>query len=283
MFSTRVSTTVCLMTFTFLVFSHAAASEIYSDLTTAHADEVRALDIKGERFWQPLKKAADSINLKEHVAIYARVEAALTELPAENTYVREKLTEALTRLRRADESVLRQAALTAGVASQKMQAPLGETPFSFLSGGQNFIGMMLRRFVNEGDYAERLSEHIKSRQADILPTLQNAANSLGNFLEDCRLSSKLSFDILKYDIYNKGVPKTPAHVEEIAYAITDAAAQTRRHFTKMIVESANSLANDVVSRSEQPSVTVVKSSLEAEGPVIHASDEKNAMEHLVNV
>merc|ERR1719387_1714105 len=164
------------------------------------------------------------------------------------------LREALERLQRADKLVLAQA-----VRSSNPGSPTPwDVAFSFLKGGQNPLAQAVRRFVNGGQYSETLREQVKGRQADILPMLRDAASATGNVLEDCRLASKRSFDALKYDLYNKGVPKTPEEAKAVAYRIVDAAAQTRGRFTRYVTESVSSIARDVVGREEPAAATVTR-------------------------
>jgi len=250
-----------------LLLSAAGLEDIISDLTGGSDDEGRALDIKAEKFWRSVLSAAEAMRMEEHVALYQETEKTIAGLPSENSYVREALTEALMRLKRADEMVLSQAVQSSGLAEERLEAGAGaNTGFlSFLKGGQNFLTQALKRFVDGGKYPERLMQHIKGRQADILPTLQGTAAITGNVLTDCRLTSKRSFDALKYDIYNSGVPKTPEAAKAIAHRLIDAAAATRRRFTHFIVGSVTSITRDIEEKNERPSATVVRQSLEETG------------------
>merc|ERR1719433_1811610 len=186
-----------------------------SDLFTTTED--RALDTKAEQFWQSVLTAAQ--------------DSGMETLPPENTYVREALNEALMRLKRADDVVLKQAMESSQLATAKLASPVGSTGMSFFLGGQNF--------------SDRLIEHIGQRQADILPSLRVAASSAGNVLTDCRLASARSFDVLKYDIYEKDVPKTPETAKDLANRLIDAIGKRRQHFTGFITRMAESITRDI--------------------------------------
>eukprot|EP00928_Gymnodinium_smaydae_P088871 TRINITY_DN72911_c0_g1_i1.p1 TRINITY_DN72911_c0_g1~~TRINITY_DN72911_c0_g1_i1.p1 ORF type:complete len:291 (+),score=95.40 TRINITY_DN72911_c0_g1_i1:76-948(+) len=248
----------------FGVFSLASAfeSEIISDLVTPMGDERRALDIKQQQFWQLVQDAAVSSDLQSHLAVYEKVGAAIAALPAENDHVKELLTSSLERLRNADAEVLRGAAENAALAAERLAAgrASGEGFFSFFSGGQDFLSSAVRRFVG-GGYGQRVSQEVASRQAEVLPALRGAAAATGNVLGDCRRASQLGFDVLKYDIYNRDVPKTPAAAKDAANLLVEAAAQTRRQFTQGVTSLAGALAKDTEEKNVNPSAKVTQTLL----------------------
>jgi len=240
----------------------AAAAEVISDITTTSADETRALELRAEAFWRPVLAAAVDMKMQEHMALYADVEEVITQLPSENTYVREALREALQRLRRADARVLAQAGTASQIAGEHLAAPAGgEAGWSFITGGQNFLQQALRRFADGGRYSQSLLDDIGRRQAEILPLLSNTAASAGDVLGDCRIASKLSFDVLKYDLYNKGVPKTPVAAKAVAHRLVDAAGATRHRFTRFITDAVTGIARDIEGRAESAAATVARSAL----------------------
>lgn len=239
---------------------------VISDISSSSVDESRALEIKAETFWKSLLDAADGMNLQQHSALYVDADKVIAKLPAENEYVRDALTEALMRLRRADEVLMNQAVSSAQVAADALAAPLGTSDFfSFITGGQGFFAQAIKSFVDDSRYPERLRQQVQDRQADILPVLQSASDVTGNVLKDCRLASSRSFDVMKYDIYNEGVPKTPQDAKDIADRIVTAAGESRHHFTGFITEAAKSIARDVESADESPATTVIRSSLQSFG------------------
>lgn len=254
--------------FSFVLFVRLWLSEadIISDITTSSVDESRALEIKAETFWQSLLQATDEMKLEEHVVLYVDAERVIANLPTENKYVREALTEALMRLRRSDEMLLKEAAGSSQLAADALATPLtGGSFYSFLTGGQGFFAKAISGFVDNSKYPQRLRKQVQDRQANILPILKGASDITGNVLKDCRLASKRSFDALKYDIYNKGVPKTPQEAKDVAYRIVDAAGESRHRFTSFITEAANSITRDVQAQDENPATTVIRSSLQSFG------------------
>eukprot|EP00932_Pfiesteria_piscicida_P009830 SRR837773.20630.p1 GENE.SRR837773.20630~~SRR837773.20630.p1 ORF type:complete len:296 (+),score=81.11 SRR837773.20630:31-888(+) len=241
-------------------------AEVFSDLadvvSPSPSVQRMALEAKADAFWRVVSDAAENMKLSAHMKLYVDTEKVLAELPAENTYVREALQEVLMRIRRADEMVLTQAVESSDLASDRLAAPLqGESMFSFFTGGQNFLKQAIRRFVSGGSYAENLDSQVHDRQAEILPVLRGAASATGNVLSDTRLASKRSFDILKYDIYNKGVPKTPQAAKDIANRLVEASSETRRRFTQFITKTVNSIADDFVGRHDGAAASSVQSSL----------------------
>jgi len=240
-----------------------AQADIISDLTSSSFDEKRALEIKAGQFWDGVLKASEEMNMETHVAVYDEAEAVLASLPAENDYVRKALQESLTRLKRADETVLLQSVRTSQTASDSLASPVTGDFFSFMKGGQNFFAQAIRGFVDGGRYSEKLVRHVGERQGEILPVLQETNEITGNVLKDCRLASQRSFDVLKYDIYNKDVPKTPENAKALAYRMVEAVGETRHKFMRFVTEAADSIARDTAEKDEPAATTVIKSSLRA--------------------
>lgn len=237
--------------------------EVISDITTSEADEVKAMRIKADLFWEPIVAAAEDVKMEQHLALYADAEAVITGLPAENEYVRQALREALDHLKSADDASFKQALSTSRVAKEKLEAPCdtGGDVFSFVTGGQNFLKTALKRFVGGGRYADKLVEHAGQRQTDVLPILRGAAGVTGDILGDCRLASQRGFDVRKYSIYNRNVPKTPKIANDVADRIIDAASETRRRFTTGITGLAAGITRDFQEREEGAAATVTKASL----------------------
>lgn len=265
-------TASALATFALALAVLPAGADIISDITSPETDEFSALQIKAEVFWKPILSAAEDVHMEKHLELYTDAEKVIEALPRENEYVRQTLREALDHLKRADDAAFKQSLSSARVAKEQLNAPFdtGGSGFSFLTGGQNFLKSALKRFIGGGRYPEKLVEHVEKRQADILPVLRGAAGVTGSLLSDCRLASKKSFDVRKYDIYNKGVPKTPKIADDMADRIIDAAGETRGHFTKSITNLVKGITKDVEEKQEDPAVTVTKASLQG----LHASIAK---------
>lgn len=250
----------------FAAWFAACSADIISDLGSdlslySAADEASALEVRADEFWKPVMQAAQEMGMIEHLQLYEDVEKVISALPPESEYVRTAVSEALVHLRRADQLVLAQAA-----QSSKLGSPAPwNLAFSFLKGGQNPLAQAVRRFVSGGQYSETLQEQIKGRQADILPLLREAASVTGNVLSDCRAASRRSFDVLKYDLYNEGVPKTPEIAKHVADRLVTAAGQTRHRFTSFVAESAKSIAGDSDRNTERPAVTLLRKSLQRFG------------------
>jgi len=237
----------------------AFESEIISDITMPVLDEGRALKIKHEEFWQPVRDAAEVSMMKEHEALFSDAHAVLAELPPENGYVHHALLEALQHLRQADAALLARAEQQSVVASNEL---LGSSwtwsgGFSLITGGQNFIEAAIQRFVH-GRYASRAKEAKEGRQASILPLLRGAGDVAGDVLKHCRASSKRSFDAMKHDIYHAGAPKTPKAAEVLADRIVAAAAETRRNFLGLVTASVQGIAKDAEGEHDNPSATVTQ-------------------------
>lgn len=262
----------------FHVLPSVSASEVISDLLTPEYDKGLALKLRAEHFWEAVGSVADEMRLTQHVQLYQDTEKVIAELDAEHSVVREALEESLQRLRNADGAVLAQGLESSEVATEELvTGPRGKERGGlswFATGGPNFLAKAITLFVDGGDYNDRLGDHIKQRQQSLLPVLKSAASVTGNVLADCRLSSKRAFDVLKYDIYTKGAPKTPEAAKTVANALVKASADTRHRFMQFVTGMATSLAEDVKSRSVSAASTVALHELSAlpavESPAVEA-------------
>mmetsp|Transcript_37739 Transcript_37739/g.108786 ORF Transcript_37739/g.108786 Transcript_37739/m.108786 type:complete len:280 (-) Transcript_37739:105-944(-) len=256
-----------------LCFAEGFGTEVISDITSPASDEGRALDLKNEQFWRPILQASEVVeDLQRHRALYADAEAAIAGLSADNLYVRKALGEALERLRRADAAVLAQAGQQGELAAEKLSALPGEGGSSALAGGQGILALALKRLSDVHGYFSKLRGNVQDRQADVLPALRSAAASTGGVLEDSRAASKYSFEVLKYDIYQKGVAKTPEAAKRAAERIVDASAETRRRFLKLVLSAVGSVARDAEQERQQPAAVVTRSLLEDARPMGQEGD-----------
>lgn len=256
----RVVTCVAFM---ILPCLFTATAEIISDITISEADEIGALQVKKERFWRPVMRAAEETNVDKHAQLYQDVEKEIATLPKENEYVRQALRESLDHLKSADQELLKNALQSSELASDRLAASDDGSSFSFFTGGQNFLKRAIRNFIDGGDYSEKVADQVEKRQAAILPLLRGAASSTGNILSDCRLSSKRGFDLRKYDIYNRGVPKTPESAKVLADRLIEAAGETRHRFTSSITTLVKGITRDVTEKQENAAAAVTQASLQA--------------------
>lgn len=261
-----------------VILSPLVASEIISDLTTSSKDESKALALKRDQFWQPLLEAAEKMQIPEHLKLCNDAEKIIAELPAENDYVRAALLEVTQRLRHANEALLRQAVESTGVVEEKLSKhPATDTDNVW--SGSDLFSRAIRHFVGEGTYFERLAQGVADRQRDILPVLRGTAEMTGSVLEDCRLSSKRAFDALKYDIYNKGVPKTPQSAKDLAHKLVDASGKTRTQFTGFVMTMVAGITNDATGKGVNAATTVVHGVVQG----IENVPQQQSEEQLINL
>ncbi|CAK0871814.1 unnamed protein product [Prorocentrum cordatum] len=143
-------------------------------------------------------------------------------------------------------------------AQDGLRSPEAEAAFSFARGGQDFLRNLVRRFVDGGDYPERLRADVGKRQGEVLPALRGAAASAGDVLTNTRLASKRAFDALKYNIYVSRTPKTPEAATDVANRLVDAAGETRKHFMSGITAMVNGITQDVQGQHDDAGATVAR-------------------------
>mmetsp|Transcript_99864 Transcript_99864/g.238022 ORF Transcript_99864/g.238022 Transcript_99864/m.238022 type:complete len:284 (+) Transcript_99864:98-949(+) len=261
----------------------AATAEVISDLVTTEADKAKALRLRSESFWGHVRSVAEEMRLSQHLQVYSEAQEVLSELPEGE--LRQALGEALERLQRADAAVLAQGLTSSKLAQEELEGPAGALGLSWLAEGSNFLSKALELFV-DGDYGSRLGDQVRQRQQALLPVLRSAADVTSNVLQDTRLASKRAFDVLKYDIYTKGAPKTPENAKKVAHDVIEAVGETRRRFMQFVTGVATSLAGDVTSRKISAATTVASAELaaiseESATVVTDASDSAEATEDVV--
>lgn len=248
---------------------HPAHSEVISDLADVLVPtpsiQREILDAKSKAFWKEILDAAQELKIPAHVDAYIAAERAIRQLPDANTEVREALTDALTRCRRAEATVFAQALKSSELASGHFDASLSSWPdfnsFFTGGGGGDVMRQALSYFVN-GGYVERAIDHVVRRQNEILPLLRGSAEATSDVLTDTRMASKRSFDVLKYDIYNHGVPKTPEAVKAAANKLIEVSAEVRRAFTQFITRTVTEITRDFENKDTAPSAVTANFALD---------------------
>lgn len=210
---------------------------------------VAALQCQREQFWRPLLETVEGAQALEHVRLCIDAENVVHRLTDEHEYVRSALREAVACVRAATEAVLAQSLRSVQVASERLQGKSGHGGDGASGSGDLFLEAV-RQFVGEGAYSTQLSRDVVARQAEILPVLRGTAALAGSVCQGCRLASKRGFDVLKYDIYNRGVPKTPEDAKRVAERLIQAAGHIREHFTSVIKTMVRSITQDAESTLE---------------------------------
>lgn len=280
----RMSTAVLFAT----ALLGSTSAEIISDLTISTGDESQALTIKKDKFWTSVLEPTTGTHVAEHLLLAKEAKTLAENLPKEFEYVQGKLLEAAQRLRDANDALQSQSSTAQDVAEKKLnEQPTSSWGLSFswehgLS-YSNAFSHARNKFVGDGDYSSKVAKDVQDRQADIEPVLRGAASKLGNVLTNCRLVSSLSFDILKYDIYNKGVPKTTPEVKAMADRLIAAGRTTRQEFMGITMAPVHSLVDDTKSKTERPPATVVRAEMSVRNfgdgsgmmPIVHADGSEN--------
>jgi len=265
----------------------SASAEIISDLGISSADESRALGIKKEKFWTSMVAPTAGTHVAEHILLAKEAQTLAEHLPKEYTYVAEKLLEASTRLRDANEALRSQSVTTQDVAEQKLNEDESSSwnPFSFSwehgVSYSNAFSNARNKLVGNGDYSSKVGKDVRDRQADVEGLLRGAASKLGDVLKNCRLVSSLSFDILKYDIYNKGVPKTTPEVKAMADRLIAAGRITRQEFMGVTMGPVHSLVDDTQTKAQRPTATVIQAEMKINS--FGTGGGPGVMENIINL
>lgn len=266
-----------------------ASTEIISDvLSISSQDESQALSIKKEKFWTSMVASTEGTHVAEHLLLAMETKQLALSLPEEYSYVEQKLLEAARRLRQANEALESQSATAQGVAEQKLNEDASKSwswSFSWEHGisYSNAFSIARSKLLGDGEYSGKLAKDVRDRQADVEPVLRGAANKLGDVLTNCRLVSSLGFDILKYDLYNKGVPKTTPEVKAMADRLIAAARITRQEFMGVAMAPVHSLVDDTKGKVERPTATIVKAELEHKSFGFGSGSGPGVSENIINL
>jgi len=223
-----------------LVLCGLVAAEMYSDLTLSEEFQENALAKRHEHFWRIVEESASNNQYAEAVEA---LHACLSDLP--DSAVKEILAEALSHLELGAAGTHGQNSRAAEVAEDALENGPGHTAVRSPS---DFFAKLYGAFIAEEKqgYQAKLRGQVEERQkrsADILK------GSLGaDVLTHTRLASKLAFDALKYDIYHKGVPKTPAEAKAIAEKIVELQTAVRRSYLGVVTAIAGQLVEDVQAK-----------------------------------
>jgi hypothetical protein len=222
-----------------------AAAEIFSDLTVSEDFQERALEKRHSHFWSVVESAAERSQYEEAVAgLYA----CLEDIPEGK--VKTILADALSHL---DIAARQQGGQRSGAAKVAEQALSDGPATTQVTGPTDFFAKLYGAFVAEErkTYQEKLRGQVVERQKRVTQILKDSQRA--DVLTNTRLASKLAFDALKYDIYNKGVPKTTEEAKAIANKIVDLSGKLRKAYLGVVTAIATQITEDVQGLSDTPS------------------------------
>jgi hypothetical protein len=221
------------------------AAEIFSDLTVAEDFQDRALAKRHSHFWNVVESAAAQNQYEEAVAgLYA----CLDDVP--ECQVKKILEEALSHL---DIAARQQGGQRSGAARVADQALSDGPTATMVTGPSDFFAKLYGAFVAEErkSYQEKLRGQVMERQKRVTQILKDSQRA--DVLTSTRLATKLAFDAQKYDIYNRGVPKTTAEAKAIADKIVELSGKLRKAYLGVVTAIANQITEDVEGLSATPS------------------------------
>jgi len=214
-----------------------AAAEIFSDLTVAEDFQERALQKRHSHFWSVVESAAEQSKYDEAIA---GLFACLDDIP--EGQVKKILAEALSHL---DVAARQQGAQRSGAANVAEQALSDGPTATSVTGPTDFFAKLYGAFVAEErkTYQEKLRGQVVERQKRVTQILKDSQRA--DVLTNTRLASKLAFDAMKYDIYNKNVPKTPEEAKAIADKIVELSGKLRKAYLGVVTAIATQITEDV--------------------------------------
>jgi len=221
------------------------ASEVFSDLTVAEDFQERALEKRHAHFWSVVESASAQNQYEEAVAgLYA----CLDDVP--EGQVKKILAEALSHL---DIAAQQQGGQRSGAARVAEQALSDGPTVTAVRGPTDFFAKLYGAFVAEErkTYQEKLRGQVVERQKRVTQILKDSQRA--DVLTHTRLASKLAFDAMKYDIYNKNVPKTTDEAKAIADKIVELSGKLRKAYLGVVTAIATQITEDVDGLSATPS------------------------------
>jgi len=246
-------------------------AEFYSDLDSKEQDEAKALEIKAKDFWQSLMDSAEGLQASENALLAEKVDKAVESLPPEDNDIRELFNTAMGHLAKADSMLLGEALSSKRLAMQRLQnGPAREAFFDFTSEWQDAFYSAITRFIGYKSYEKRLAKHITSRLREVMPTIHQAADMAPQMLDESSKASDHAYKILHSRI--SGRRDLSLDLQKLASEIVRATGQQRLRFTNYLLNSFMTTAQDLASKNEKASKTVVQAGLRNLDGEISASE-----------
>ena len=124
-------------------------------------------------------------------------------------------------------------------------------------------------------FTRRSEKGVNQRQQQIIPLLAATADSTGDMLRLVRTASSKAFDVLKYDIYNRDVPKTPQAAKDLADQCVDLSSKLRKRFMDFVLGSVRAITDDTLASRGAVAVNVdaVAASTQTSGGSLSLSND----------
>jgi len=239
---------VCIIVHSFLL---VRSFEVISDILGEEKwNAKQGNGVLEEIFWDKISKALKDTDYHRHDVVLERAEAAISQLPDENFHVRSLLTTATERLRKAHQQLARNALEGSDLL------PRGEFDVGIndISQGTNAL-FSLPSF----NLHEKSGDVLRLKRYDSLAKILKVQDS--SVLEDLRTATRLCFDAVKYDIYNKGVPKSPEHLTPLAYELVDVSSDLRKSYLGRISGIARAITEEVKESRKDAVKTAIEASI----------------------
>lgn len=219
-------------------FFGLVVSETYSDITLPEDFQEKQLRKRHDHFWKVIEDAVDT---EDYVGAVEGLFACFDELQDGPT--KPMLEQSLKHLEAAAAGASAQNGRAVGAAEAAMTTGSQAQP----RGPTDFFKRLYSAFLAEDqkDFPDKFRAQVEERQKRVAEILKGSVHS--DVLQNTRMASKLAFDVLKYDIYNSNVPKTPEANKDIANKIVDLHARVRKSFLGPITTMANQIAQDATS------------------------------------
>lgn len=244
-----------------LLSRRLALAEFFSDLDSTEHDQRMALDVRAKEFWQGLMRSAQALETSQNAKISADVDQALLKLSPADADIRELFQLSIGHLANADSMLFREAANFKELAQERLhKGPSQDAFLDVTADWEDVFYSSLRRFVGGGTYEKRLGRHIISRLKEMRTSIHDAADMAPVMLAESGKASEKAYEVLRSrDDGSKG--ELPLHLRTLAHDIIAATGKQRLRFTNYLLNSLMSTAQDVASKNEPATKTVLAASL----------------------
>lgn len=240
--------TACIIVHSFLL---VRSSEVISDILGEEKWNIKQGNgVIDEIFWDKITKALKDTDYHKHDVVLERAETAIAQLPDQNFHVRGLLVTATERLRKAHQLLARNALEGSNLL-----------PNGNFDVGVNNIGQGTNALFSLPSFNlhEKSGDVLRIKRYDNLAKILKVQDS--SVLEDLRTATRSCFDAVKYDIYNKGVPKSPEHLTPLAYELVDVSSELRKSFLGRISGIAKAITEEVQESRKGAVKTAIEASI----------------------
>lgn len=244
----KCAITACVIVHSFL---HVRSSEVISDILGEEKWNMKQGNgVIEEIFWDKIAKALKDTDYHKHDVVLERAETVIAQLPDENSHVRGLLETATELLRKVHQ-----------ISAHNTLEGRNMLPKEGFDVNVDDVGQESNALFSLPSFNlhESSGDVLRLKRYENLTKIMKVQDT--SVIGDLRAATTSCFDAVKYDIYNKGVPKSPKHLTPLAYELVDVSSEMRKSFLGRITGIANAITEDMSMSQKDANKIAVEASI----------------------